>query len=202
MSINIVVDDTVFKGLRDPYTDQPITVRVVAGRSGPPLFFSPDAFDPTVPETSPVDLFKKLSTRRGVIGVAREDAALICPYTGEVLTVRSTETGLAYVEGGFSPSTPVPNRMDFARAIWMRGGEIPEELRGATRPRVAARRIEPVETRPPPRTEASPEAASYVETHLAGLAAGITGAPRPTVVPVPGGAPKRRNKSKRGSRED
>ena len=147
MPLNEVSGDRVFRGLKCAYTGKPVTVRVVASAGRMPCYFSPDAFDPAVDAfPTAVDLFKALSQRDGVAGIAPEDRALVCPYSGERMTLTRSAAGFTAV-GGFSPARLYEDKTELARGLMMRGGVVPE---GAPKPaRVSAAALEEPERRPP-----------------------------------------------------
>ena len=122
MSLNEVANQKVFKGLTDPYTGKPVTVRVVAGGRDMPLFFSPDAYDPSNPVPTVKELLAAAGTRNGVSGAASDGKELICPYTGAHMSISSGPEG-ACLKGGFRPSRPVTGAANFNYLMRMRGGE-------------------------------------------------------------------------------
>ena len=144
MSLNVAASHAYFKNLKCAYTGLPITVRAVSHGNSQALFFSPDAFDPTIFRGSSKDLFALLGTRGGVRGAARNGAELVCPYTGAQMTVKEV-TGLGYQAlGGFSPTTPCNDPVEFARALMTRGGKVPAKAPKPT-PAPKMAKISPVE---------------------------------------------------------
>ena len=187
MSLNVTAEDKICKGLVCAYTKKPITVRVVAAGSGSPIFFSPDAFDPSVPVASSTELFKMLSTRNGIIGAATGGEEFKCPYTGKTITVRRTANGMHYAHGGLSPNTPTFDKVALVRGLMMRNGKVPEGA-PAAKDRVVMKKIIPEEKRPDLSPSVSREAEAYVEGHADLLVRGVK---RPATVGVPDGVPKK-----------
>jgi hypothetical protein len=190
MSLNAVATNQCFRGLLCAYTGEPITVRVIAHGGAMPRYFSPDAFDPSVPDPDMASLLRKTGTRNGVIGAMPEGAERVCPYTGAPMALRNSELGFS-LSGGFRPSNPVTDPYLLARSLLMRGGVLPagaEALIGIGRVTVSAR--EPVETRAAEPTSPSDDAMAAVES----LAVSAASRPLQVSVPasVPGGVPTRR----------
>ena len=184
MAFNAAADNPYFRDLVCAYTDRPLTVRVAAAGGRPPVFFSPDAFDPGERCKDLEDLIDRLGTRRGIIGALSGPAALVCPYTGARMSVKKDTLGF-YAEGGFHPRHAVPDPAELARGLMMRGGRLPE---GAPqlRARVTARSLEEAEaplkdTSDAPTDEAL-EVASRVHAETA---------PKKVSVTVPGKAGKK-----------
>ena len=125
MPLNEVANQKIFKGLTCPYTGKPITVRVIAA-GGRPLFFSPDAFDPSFPMVSLKALLQAAGTRGGVIGFAAEGKELICPYTGKKMSIIKLQDGTFRLKGGFRPSNPMESAEAFSYAMRTRDGVPPE----------------------------------------------------------------------------
>lgn len=125
MPLNEVCRERMFQGIEDPYLGKEITVRVVASGKGMPMYFSPDAFDPSLLLDSSEELFKFLSMRRGIMGVISGERMLNCPYTGQKMSPNALG-GRHHATGGFSPSTPMEDKIEFARRIMMRNGVVPE----------------------------------------------------------------------------
>ena len=121
MSLNEVAKQRVFNGLTDPYTGRPVTVRVIAGGSDMPMFFSPDAFDPSVPVPTVKELLEKAGTRNGVSGSMSGGAELTCPYTGNRMSISTGPDG-ACLKGGFRPSRPMRGAAEFNYAMRLRDG--------------------------------------------------------------------------------
>lgn len=187
MPLNEVAHDQMFRGLKCAYTGKPITVRVVASGAGMPMYFSPDAFDPSEPVTDPVDLMKALSTRDGIMGVAEGEKALVCPYTGRTMRLARI-AGMHHAVGGFSPSAPVYDRAELARGFLMRNGELPKNapsLRPA--PKIQAVKVEQKE---PPTTKGNELRKASTDQAEALLAAVV---PLPTTVRVPAKVPRKKS---------
>ena len=121
LSINETATQKVFSGLKCAYTGRPVTVRVVACGASRPMFFCPDAFDPSIPVPDLADLLRKASARNGVEGSVSGDNVLVCPYTGKRMSVSKDASGF-FLTGGFRPSAPHPDPAEFAAMMRMRGG--------------------------------------------------------------------------------
>jgi hypothetical protein len=119
LSINETATQKVFSGLKCAYTGRPVTVRVVACGASRPMFFCPDAFDPSIPVPDLADLLRKASARNGVEGSVSGDNVLVCPYTGDRMSVSKDASGF-FLTGGFRPSCPHPDPAEFAALMRMR----------------------------------------------------------------------------------
>ena len=120
-SINEVATQKVFKDLTCAYTGKKVTVRVVAAGGSRPLFFSPDAFDPSLPADSLPELLRKASRRNGVEGAVSDENVLKCPYTGAPMSILKDASGFS-LTGGFRPSCPDPDASRFAYNMTLRNG--------------------------------------------------------------------------------
>lgn len=174
MSLNEVAKQRVFNGLTDPYTGKPVTVRVIAGGGDMPMFFSPDAFDPSVPVPTVKELLEKAGTRNGVSGALSGGAELTCPYTGNRMYISTGPDG-ACLKGGFRPSRPVRGAAEFNFAMRMRDGksdaEAPEPVSvSLTQPQV-------------PVTSGSDEPKDYSKEYAERVLSPLL--PKKTVVTVP-----------------
>lgn len=180
-SINEVATQKVFQGLTCAYTGKPVTVRVVASSMTRPLFFSPDAFDPSLPLPTLKELLEKASSRNGVAGSVSGENILVCAYTGKKLKILHDAAGFSLV-GGFRPSCPSPDPAAFAHNMRSRGGvnaaPSPEPA-----PRITFLKEKPVVTS----GSATPKDSSltYAENALKGVL------PGKTVVGVTVEAPRR-----------
>ena len=182
MPLNEVANQKIFKGLTDPYTGKPVTVRVVAAGADMPMFFSPDAFDPSVPVPTVKELLEKAGTRNGVSGVLSGGAELTCPYTGNRMTISSGPEG-ACLKGGFRPSRPVRGAAEFNYAMRMRDGK--SEIDAPEAPPAVVF----VED-PPVITSGSDEPKDYSKEYAERVLAPML--PKKTVVTVPRRPAKRR----------
>lgn len=142
MALNVPASQRFLKHLKCAYTGKTIEVRMVSSGDRPPLYFSPDAFDPTDIHKGSEMLFAALSTRDGIQGVARDGAELVCPYTGTRMTVKPVLGFGHQAVGGFSPSTPIADPVAFARAMLMRGGVVPKNAPKPAPPPVVKTNIE------------------------------------------------------------
>lgn len=178
MSLNVPATQAYFRHLRCAYTGKPITVLAISAGDRPPLYFSPDAFDPSEFHKTPEELFAALGTRDGIVNAARNGKELQCPYTGNEMTIDFVK-GFGYrAVGGFCPSEPLVDPVKFARALLMRGGKVPK---GAPKPTPAPRARVIEETEPAaPKPSLSDAAAAKAENMLRDLA------PRKVTVPVRG----------------
>ena len=126
MSLNVEVKTPYLKNLTCAYTGKPAGVRMVSLGSAPPVYFAANAYDPSAIHDTAAELLERLGTRNGISGVLSGTAALVCPYTGNRLSIQKVE-GLGFrAVGGFAPSRPVADPIAFARAMNMRGGAEPE----------------------------------------------------------------------------
>lgn len=185
MPLNEIATQSCFRGLTCPYTGRKVTVRVVAG-AGQPMFFSPDAFDPSMPVGSAAELMRLVGMRDGVMGALPPGGETACPYTGRQMTLRSGRAGF-WFDGGFSPGRPVEGAARFAALMRTRGGVGPEAVAPA---RVSFGRADDdglSEARP---AKKEPSAAAYAQAEAAAAAA----VRRRTAVTVPKAVPKRKGK--------
>lgn len=153
MALNVPASQKFLKSLKCAYTGKTVEVRMVSSGDRPPLYFSPDAFDPTEIHKTSETLFAALSTRDGIQGVARDGAELVCPYTGAKMAVKPVPGFGHQAVGGFSPSTPMADPVAFARAMLMRNGVVPKNAPKPTPPPVAKAIVE---TEPAPTISRSP----------------------------------------------
>ncbi|MFA7120814.1 MAG: hypothetical protein WC277_05000 [Bacilli bacterium] len=185
MPLNEIATQSCFRGLTCPYTGRKVTVRVVAG-AGQPMFFSPDAFDPSMPVESAAELMRLVGMREGVMGALPPGGESACPYTGRQMTLRSGRAGF-WFDGGFSPGRPVEGAARFAALMRTRGGVGPEAVAPA---RVSFGRADDdglSEARP---AKKEPSAAAYAQAEAAAAAA----VRRRPAVTVPKAVPKRKGK--------
>jgi hypothetical protein len=178
MSLNVPATQAYFRNLRCAYTGKPVTVLAVSAGHTSPIYFSPDAFDPSEFYQKPEDLFAALSIRDGVVNAARHGKELVCPYTGAEMTINFVK-GFGYQAiGGFCPSEPDTDPVIFARSMMMRGGKVPKDApKHAPPPK--ARSLEVTEPAAPKPT-LSDDVAAKAENILRDLA------PKKTTVPVRG----------------
>lgn len=186
MSLNAQATNRYFNGLKCPYTGKPITVRVVAHGRRPPMYFSPDAYDPSLMNMSSADLLLKASMRNGVIGVVQGDK-LSCPYTGEKLTLVRLGEGFM-LTGGFSPASLHADAAEFGRMLLTRNGKFTGDERLFAKGNIIFADREPVEKDPTPDAgQLSGDAMEAVGgiTHSLSTSQTIT---------VPGGVPKKKER--------
>ena len=178
MSLNVPATQAYFRNLRCAYTGKPVTVLAVSAGHTSPIYFSPDAFDPSEFYKKPEDLFAALSIRDGVVNAARHGKELVCPYTGAEMTINFVK-GFGYQAiGGFCPSEPDTDPVIFARSMMMRGGKVPKDAPNHAPP-PKARSLEATEPAAP-KPSLSEDAASKAEGILRDLA------PKKTTVTVRG----------------
>jgi hypothetical protein len=178
MSLNVPASQAYFRNLRCAYTGKPVSVLAVSTGNTSPIYFSPDAFDPSNFVPTPEELFVSLGTRGGIVNAARNGGELKCPYTGAEMSINYIK-GFGYQAiGGFCPSEPVSDPVTFARSMLMREGKVPKDApKHAPPPK--ARSLEVTEPAAP-KPSLSEDAASKAEGILRDLA------PKKTTVPVRG----------------
>ena len=186
MYLNTVATNRFFHGLTCPYTGKKITVRVVANGRRKPMYFSPDAFDPSMVHDSADALLRTAGSRNGVAGVIQGDK-LVCPYTGAKLTLVRRSDGFA-LDGGFSPSSLHADAAEFGRMLWTRDGKFTGQEIMFSKVNVVVVDREPVETDPNPQSgEPSDEAMEAVGELAHNLV-------KPVTVTVPGSVPRKKKK--------
>lgn len=128
MPLNAQATNAVFRGLRCPYTDKLITVRVVATGPNLPVFFSPDAFDPMTVFPTAAEALIAAGTRVGVRGALTGGNELKCPYTGATMSLEKLQDGSGFrLTGGYSPAEPQGDPNTLARLLMTRDGVVPED---------------------------------------------------------------------------
>ena len=95
------VTSSKFNGLVNPYTGEPIKVKMMIPDSGKPLFFAPDTFTHATHYQTAKEAIDAWDRENGVQGV-KNRSCLRCPYTGEPLTVQQDVAGF-FLSGGFDP---------------------------------------------------------------------------------------------------
>jgi hypothetical protein len=187
MSLNAVATNSFFKGLKCPYTGKPITVKVVAHGNNPPMYFSPDAYDPTMPHRSIDELLTKVSTRDGVINSKRGGKERRCAYTGHEMALTATGNLFSFL-GGFSPATLHKDPYEYAKKLHTRDGKLTADPKLFEHIKVDIASREPAEEMTKPSDMPSDTAMASVEHIAASKFKRIT-------VAVPHGMPK----SKKGA---
>lgn len=143
MSTILDVTAPVFRGLKNPYTGEPLKVKMLVPKSGAPLFFAPDAYSTTKRFPTRAEMVAAWNRVDGVGGM-KDGQPFRCAYTGEPL--RPVSNGAeAWFEGGFDP-TIFHRREEFLYYATMRDGK-------AVRP--VPRPLPPVRMKqetPPPET--------------------------------------------------
>lgn len=182
MSLDVVAKQKFLRGLKCAYTGREIAVRMI-GTGSACLYFSEDAFDPGDWHATPAALLTALGTRDGIVNAAREGAELVCPYTGEKMTLRHDPVFGYGVTGGYRPSRPVTDPFLFARMMMTRKGVAPKNAPKPVRVSLteAAEPEEDVD-----RAEISTDAAMQAAENILKPSMPV----RPTIT-VPGGAPRK-----------
>ena len=110
---------SVFDGVKNPYTGEPIVVKMMVPATGEPLFFAPDTFSPAEPVGSKAQAMENWDRVDGVYGL-KEGRPVRCPYTGKMLHMEHDAYGYR-LEGGFDPHQFRP-RAEFLYFLHMRDG--------------------------------------------------------------------------------
>lgn len=90
-----------FRNLVNPYTGEPVEVKMLLRDNGGPLFFAPDTFSTTDYYPSVAELINSWDRVNGLGGTKSRDV-IRCAYTGEPLRIEENVAGFHFV-GGFSP---------------------------------------------------------------------------------------------------
>lgn len=110
----------LFRGLKNPYTGQPITVKMLVTPNSEPMFFAPDTYSTAAfmaTATSAVEHWNRVD---GVRGLKDTSGLMKCAYTGEPLSLSRVE-GKWYFVGGFNPNA-LTTRDEFLYYVSMRDG--------------------------------------------------------------------------------
>lgn len=148
-----------FRDLRNPYTGEPMNVKMLVG-SGEPMFFCPDTYS-TAERFPDGRTMYNMWCRTGGVLSTKVGEPLRCAYTGEFLQP-AEDAGGHYFKGGFDPRIP-RTRRQFLHFAWMRNGESPYPD-GPDDPRV-----DPVSDKSPQATSKMIEADSVSEELAAGV---------------------------------
>ena len=124
MAQEVTVTSRDFEGIVNPYTGEPVRVKMVVGCGPEPLFHAPDTFSTNDLQESTRRLYELWSRVGGRQGL--RTGAPKCAYTGEPMTVAEFDGGYHFV-GGFNPKV-LMTRDEFLYYATMRDGK-------ATRPR-------------------------------------------------------------------
>lgn len=131
-------------GLKDLFTGKPI--EIIGHISGPIVTYSaPDAFTLTEPQTSVDTLYYRASMRNGIAGIVPRESSVICPYTGERMTLERTPDGRWYFSGGFNPRRA---RMSLAEFVNLASGgakKVAEPPKAETISKIETEPQEPVD---------------------------------------------------------
>ena len=115
--------DNRLRGVKDPYTGKEMTFKMTIGM-GTPRVFSDNAYSPTTPVKSSVTAYHNAHTRDGIVGALPDSVPVTCPYTGEVMHLKSSDEGY-YWEGGFDPTLPLFTSDRFIEQVLKRAGKGP-----------------------------------------------------------------------------
>lgn len=118
----MIVDVTAekFRGLKNPYTGEPIVVKMLVPEHGSPMFFAPDTYSTAKPTPSVPELVHAWDRVDGVGGM-KDRTKLTCAYTGETLRIVETSAGF-FFEGGFNPGRLMSDE-EFLKFATMRDGK-------------------------------------------------------------------------------
>lgn len=111
---------SAFRGLVNPYTGEPMKVKMVVRTGAEPLFFAPDTYDTAKRQPSSSAALDRWSRVDGIAGL-RNSVPPKCAYTGGTLTFASDSDG-AWFKGGFNPSH-LHTRDEFLYKATMRDGK-------------------------------------------------------------------------------
>ena len=160
MSTILDVTAPAFRGIKNPYTGEPVKVRMLVPKTGKPLFFAPD--DYSVRDRYPTRREAVFAWNRvDGVGGMKDNQPFRCAYTGE--TLRPVSNGAqAWFEGGFDPHL-LRSREEFLYYATMRDGVSKYPKPGpAKAPVKAGPHVSGLETPPEAgtsaETEISPEA--------------------------------------------
>ena len=162
-----------FRDLKNPYTGEPMRVKMLVG-AGEPKFFCPDTYSTAERFKDGRTMYNMWCRTDGVLAT-KVGEPIRCAYTGEFL-VPAEDAGGHYFTGGFDPRIP-RTKQQFLHFAWMRNGESPY-------PETAdAARVDPVAEKPAPKSSKTIEANSVSEELAAGvMARARVDLPKKTVV--------------------
>ena len=118
MAAEVIVTSREFDGIRNPYTKEPMRVKMVVGCGPEPLFHAPDTFTTNDLQDTPKRLYELWSRVDGRQGI--RSGAPKCAYTGESMTVAEFDGGYHFI-GGFNPRV-LRTREEFLYYATMRNG--------------------------------------------------------------------------------
>jgi hypothetical protein len=119
--------DPYLQKLRCAYTGNPVKVHMTGTDAARQLYFVEGAYDPGVWHPDSKSIMKALGTRDGIMGLARNGAEFICPYTGVRMAIER-KAGIVYrAVGGYRPTVPVTDPFLLARNMMTRGGKAPAD---------------------------------------------------------------------------
>ena len=119
MSQTVTCTGAAFKGLTNPYTGEPLVVKMITTKSGTPKFFAPKTYSTYTRFGSKKLAYDNWAKSEGIEGV-RKGQPIVCAYTGEQLVPKNDETG-CYFDGGFDPRR-FYTREEFLYYATMRNG--------------------------------------------------------------------------------
>jgi len=122
-----------FRGIVNPYTGEPVEVKMLVRERGTPLFFAPDTYStadffPTAAQA--LDMWDRVDG----VGGMKPRTSLKCAYTGEDLRVEEVPGVGFHLVGGFNPKALASDE-EFLYLATMRDGK-------AARPKPAPCRVE------------------------------------------------------------
>lgn len=118
----VIIDcrDNALRGLRDPYTGEPLEFKLALG-GGAPRIFSSNAASPANLFDTPQAAYQFAHTRDGVQGALGDHEPVRCPYTGAPMVMEGSD-GLYSWSGGFDPTVPTTDIPKYIDTIRMRNG--------------------------------------------------------------------------------
>lgn len=117
--MTVKVTSDLFKGLRNPYTGEPMEVEMTVNPGRDPLFRSPGTYSTGEVFATRDECLDAWNRKDGVAGL-RTGGPVKCAYTGAVLSFVKTTTGWR-LSGGFDPHM-FHSRDEFLRLATMRDG--------------------------------------------------------------------------------
>lgn len=126
-AITVDCHDLALRGLKDPYTGEVMTFKMVLG-NGAPRVYSDNAFSPTAEYDSSEKAFLAIHTRDGMAGAIADHEPVLCPYSGVPMRLVASEGSYRWV-GGFDPTLPIYEAPDFINRVRQRNGELVGEPR-------------------------------------------------------------------------
>lgn len=135
MAQEVIVTSRDFDGITNPYTGEPMVVKMVVGCGPEPLFHAPDTYSPNDVQSTTKLLYELWSRVDGRQGLRTGQPK--CAYTGKPLTVTEFAGGYHFT-GGFDPRMLLP-RGEFLYYATMRDGRAtmpePNPIERVTKPK-------------------------------------------------------------------